>query len=211
MDSKEVSGFVLIFLFLLTGLFKAEAFETKAPKKEASEKHLDSSSEVNTLKKKHLSSRDFYNLGIDFYHSGNETKAIASFRKSLYLDSWAWDSWRALNFLGHPASSWWIIPFDVFLLSVALGLIFFIFSIRIWKVIFLIFCLSLSFVFFYHRRTPRVTVIKDVFSRTAPSLSSSEAFSLESGDWVILLKTKKNWVQVEKQKAAAWIPKSEVF
>ena len=150
----------------------------------------------------------WYNQGVQHYNSQEKIKAIAYFRKALHLDPWLWPAKRALNHLQSSPPFWILIPPEVFLSLIAVSLILLLFSMNISNLVFFCLCLIMQFSFSFYRNIPRITILEETPAHTAPNASSPVLFSLTPGDWLMQLKTSKEWIQIKNpQQAIGWISK----
>lgn len=150
----------------------------------------------------------WYNQGVEYYNSQEKIKAAASFRKALQLDPWLWPSKKALDQLHHPPPFWTLIPSELCLFLIAVSLILLFSSINISKLVFFGLSLIMYFSFSYYRNIPRITILEDTTAHTAPNKSSPVLFSLHPGDWIMLLKTSKEWIQIKtSDQSIGWISK----
>ena len=150
----------------------------------------------------------WYNQGVQHYNSQEKFKAVSDFRKALQLDPWLWPAKKALDQLQHSPPFWMLIPSEIFLSLILISLVLLFFSISTGKLIFFFLCLVLHFSFSFYRHIPRLTILQETQAHTAPNASSPVLFSLTPGDWIIQLKTSKEWIQIKtSEQTIGWISK----
>ena len=194
---KNIIFINLFFCFIFSPLM-SEAQESSPP--------LEVHTKTSSL------SKEFYNQGVFFLKSKDNIQAIASFRKSLELDSWNWKAQQRLKNLESPLPFWWLIPYEVFLFSIALALFSFLFSFRIWKMIALVSTLIFTFSFWYYRSLPRWTVIQTVSVLSAPVKKSPTLFTLSPSSFVTEIGEHNNeWVQIKTQEGSGWLRRSSLW
>lgn len=151
-----------------------------------------------------------YNQGVKFYNSQEKVKAIASFRKALQSDPWLWPAKKALDQLQHPPPFYLLIPSEIFLFLIAIGLVGLCFSLSAGRLIFFGLCLILHFGFSFYQGRPHLTILEETQAHTAPHASSPVLFSLAPGEWVIQRKTEKEWIQIKtSEQTIGWILKAQ--
>ena len=155
------------------------------------------------------SSKELYNQGVSFLKENQKTKALSSFRKAVVEDPWNRSAQRALHHLDHPLSFWWLIPYELFLSLILLGITLLFFPFRIWKIIFLCMNIILASSFWYYRSIPRWTLLKDASLKSAPDEKASTVVILKKSSFVIQKGThNKEWVQIKTSDSAGWLKRS---
>ncbi len=195
--------FFILYVFLI---FSLEAWSSRSRVKNI---HLkDHSIESYSVDK----SKEFYNQGVALLESNQNTKAIASFRNAIYSDPWNWSAQIALKKLGRSLPLWWMIPYEIFLLIVILGLIFLLFSLKIWRGVFLFLSIILSSSFWYYRTLPRWTILQDTSILSAPLEDSPVIFTLKESSFVTQIGThNKEWVQIKNNEGSGWLQRSSLW
>ena len=158
------------------------------------------------------SSKEFYNQAVLLLEKNQKTKAISSFRKAVMSDSWNRSSWKALKQLKSPLSFWWLIPYEIFLSLILLGVIFLVFSFRIWKGVFLLASIILTSSFWYYRSIPRWTVLKQTPLLSAPVEESPSIITLKKSSFVTQIGAHgKEWVQIKISGRSGWLKRSSLY